>query len=213
MKLNAIFIFTGIFSKLVNDNEIKPLTGILDAANKGWYWAHDLLELLQNYDLNLILIQSTDPCNVNTLQDKTIRFTLPCSQNDNLYNLHALKNVMERQKNVDLMNATLVRNNQQCGTLKRWQNSNTLPPFFKSSDNLMNDTIKHSSVIRKALCLSHSDVRDLSPMTRILESSRRYGQHRCLGDLTESLVALNKLSVIKININSPPTLSLSGRIK
>lgn len=46
----------GFFAKLVNDGSITPAQGLVDAINKNWSWAKDMLAMVEKANLRLIFV-------------------------------------------------------------------------------------------------------------------------------------------------------------
>lgn len=46
----------GIFARLVNSREITPAQGLVDAINKNWIWAQEMLETLERTHLRIVLV-------------------------------------------------------------------------------------------------------------------------------------------------------------
>lgn len=46
----------GIFSRLINLREITPAQGLVDAINKNWLWAKDMLQVLELTNLRIVLV-------------------------------------------------------------------------------------------------------------------------------------------------------------
>lgn len=46
----------GTFSQLINQNQITPAEGLVDAANKNWLWAKSMLEMIEDNILRLVFI-------------------------------------------------------------------------------------------------------------------------------------------------------------
>lgn len=46
----------GAFSELINDGKITPAQGLLDAINKNWNWAKDMLKLIERGTLRVTFV-------------------------------------------------------------------------------------------------------------------------------------------------------------
>ncbi|XP_068082185.1 uncharacterized protein [Anabrus simplex] len=204
----------GTFCRLIISGEINPTEGMFNAESKGWCWAESMVETAEYLaqcprscsDLNgevnsgLHLVFTPGP-------GKVLRHTicLP-TVNDCLYGEDANDRNCSRLSSSKSRSATNTLKIKKA-TMKKA--TATLPALSSQHINPITSQDELSAKLHNASSSyttsggsssptpPHCRLRDVSPLTILVDSQRRYGQQRGVGDIINALISLHKFSVLQ----------------
>ncbi|KAL1494511.1 hypothetical protein ABEB36_010097 [Hypothenemus hampei] len=162
------------FCRLVNEGCITPAQGLMDAINKNWQWAKEMMNIVENNTLRLVFVQE---------RGKVYRHILSLPSYDRNCELEGSKTWSDKSKNV-----------------KSIQRRTTLPGRGYFNSLICQDTMMSSSTDVP----QHDVLKINSPLTLLLKNKHHFGQHRCAGDLLKSMTSMQKISIFQEAASSLP---------
>lgn len=171
------------FCNLVVKEGLSPSDGIVDAVQKGWNWAENIIEIAGQMDDGVELI-------FTPRMGKVMRYRVRLSK---------------------LSAKNIGRNRTACNSLSR--NSLTLEAYRKCAAYTAATMPRHNTVKDflnarlngepynlfdvEPVISPHCRLRAATPMVVAFETQRRYGAHRGLGSIVHALITLKKFSVLQ----------------
>lgn len=169
-----------LYNRLVNEERVTPAEALVDCVSKKWIWAKDFLEAIRDQPVRVVFVPK---------RGKVIRHVMSVPQppeddhNDNIDNLNNNLNINLNLNNLngidtkeDLNFETLGHRSYFCTLLKNcYRNENKGEPC----------NVPWYCVLR-----------DSSPMTLIFQQVHRNGDHRCNGDIVQTLLSMQKMNIL-----------------
>ncbi|CAH0563543.1 unnamed protein product [Brassicogethes aeneus] len=155
------------FCELVYNGKITPAEGLIDAVNKNWDWAKNMLKMVEKSTLRIVFI-----CD----RGKVYRHILSLPSYD-------------RKKENDGGSRTLEseRKRRDIRRQKTLPNRSYFASIMKDKEIFNNED----------LTPQHDLLKLSSPLTYVLTSKHRKGEHRGCGDVLKTLISMQKLNVFQ----------------
>lgn len=188
----------GKFAKLVNSGSITPAQGLIDSISKNWNWAKNMLKIIEQGNLRLIFIPERGkivkhilslPPSDQKVSKKDFNKSLETISNSSsnteglsLTRRHYLSTVLSRCKCSIVMFYLCFMDSCVLGSITAENGGNT-------NSNSTED-------FKPQYCI----LRESSPLTLLFSNLHRRGEHRCCGDILQTLMAMQKVNVSNDNL-------------
>ncbi|PSN48203.1 hypothetical protein C0J52_03575 [Blattella germanica] len=186
----------GSYCKLLITSETNTTSAMLDAVNKGWMWAENMLDMAEYLvcsdvtgqpEVGLQLVLTPE---VGKVVRRNIYLPIDEHQEppgSRYSTLSSAKSTYSRNT-LKSKKATLLR-----GTTVSLPTLLAQRPSYLISQGMGNGV----SGCRSGNLPPHCRLRDTSPLTLLLDGRRRYGHQRGVGDTVQALITLHKFSVLQ----------------
>ncbi|XP_050053254.1 uncharacterized protein LOC114126372 isoform X1 [Aphis gossypii] len=166
----------GAFARLLCRDEVRPTDALLDAIQKGWSWADKLLLAAVEFQDGVNIVCTPSPGDVQ-------RFSISLSEPEQeIFASRSLGRAADRQR----YSARADTVSNKFKTVRGMS--------FLDADSSLNDK-KNSPA--KSTVTSYARLQWQSPMTATIASNRYRSNHRVLGNIVNSLINLQKYTVLQ----------------
>ncbi|KAF2878692.1 hypothetical protein ILUMI_27479 [Ignelater luminosus] len=166
----------GKFSKLVNSGSITPAQGLIDSISKNWNWAKDMLKVIEQGNLRLIFVPE---------RGKIVKHILSLPPND--------QKASKMDFNKSLETISNSSSNTEGLSLSRRHYLSTILSRSSSTAGNGGTNTNNAEDFKPQYCI----LRESSPMTLLFSNLHRRGEHRCCGDILQTLMAMQKVNVLQ----------------
>ncbi|KAI5753092.1 hypothetical protein M8J77_023393 [Diaphorina citri] len=160
------------YCHLVVKEQVNTSDGLLDCVNKGWEWAGTMLNIVGETSDGLDLIFT--PCPHQALR-------------------HRMR--MSPDSGGGFMTRSLGRTQPQRKSDMHALTTFTLPRLSRNLESI--DFLKSQIADSYEIPSLYCRLRDFSPMTLLVDFSRRYGSHRGFGNVVAALIMLQKFTILQ----------------
>ncbi|XP_075237677.1 uncharacterized protein LOC142333936 [Lycorma delicatula] len=172
----------GKFCNLIVEEGLSPKDGITDALQKGWNWAETIVSCASKLDNGVELILT--PADGSVIRHR-ITVLNRSKSNASLYSTYSLGRMYNKTTDINLINSSATLQRQKLA-LKE-----SLTTRFNKS---IKDPVNY---YKDYVGTPHCWLRANNVLTVISENRRRYGNLRGGGSIIESLITLNKFTVLQ----------------